>query len=324
MRYRTLAGDEHIVVTRAEIEAAKNISLTSLASSMGYTVVKKGVHYSLKEMDSVMIYDDRSWKRWSEKGIITGGTSIDFMMAFGGADTMEEAVQDILDQKVIVPVQNYSSIRKNPERKEFVLPEKNKDQRALFAYLIKTRGLSQKVIKYFLTNELLYEEAAHHNLVFVGRNPEGVAKYAGMRGTYDANGRKFQCDVAGNDKNYGVNIINKESSEIKVFEAVIDCMSYMDMTEDYTSNKLMLGMVEDNPLEQLLKDYDHIHTITFCLDNDHAGRKAIYGENGHPGLKDKYENLGYNVKVELPTVGKDFNEQLKSMGEQEQIYGRVR
>ena len=139
-------------------------------------------------------------------------------------------------------------------------------------------------------------------------------RYAGLRGTYDYNGKKFKMDVPGNDKNYGVNIVNGGCPVLKVFESVIDCMSYIDMTGDRESNKLILGMLEDNPLAQFLKDYGHIKQITFCLDNDIPAKKAIYGnpdshsENKRKGLKQKYQDLGYSCNVESPACGKDFNE----------------
>ena len=52
-----------ISYTNDERNAALNVSLTALASSLGYTPVRAGRHYYLKEMDSLVIYNDRSWNR---------------------------------------------------------------------------------------------------------------------------------------------------------------------------------------------------------------------------------------------------------------------
>lgn len=293
------------------------VSLTALASSMGYQVIRKGAYYSLKEMDSLIIYNDRTWKRWSNRGSITGGSQIDFELAFGDSRTVPEAIHKLLDF-INEPSHISRSVIASGERMEsrvhsqnMILPPKNENYRRVFAYLMKTRGLSQEVVSYFVNHNLIYEEANHHNLVFCGYDPKGVVRYAGMRGTVTYGNTAFKCDVPGNDKNYGVNIVNKDSSELKVFEAVIDCMSYMDLTNDYVSNKLILGMVADNPLEQFLKDYKHIEQISFCLDNDAAGQSAIFGnpdESDKPGHKEKYENRGYVCSVEIPPAGKDWNE----------------
>lgn len=323
MRYHKSNGDEVIMYTNEERERAMKVSLTSLARSLGFTPVRQGAHWFLKEMDSLVIYNDKSWNRWSGRGNITAGSQIDFLMEFGGVSSAAEAIQQLLEfnGERIQEVYAEDNAKKNKPT-EFKLPPANKDQRRLFAYLIKTRGLSQEIVHYFVHNKLIYEDAVHHNIVYCGRDPEGVIRYAGLRGTADYNGRTFKMDVPGNDKNYGVNIVNMDSSELKVFEAVIDCMSYMDMYGDKTSNKLILGMVEDNPLAQFLKDYPHIKKIVFCLDNyeiDKAAKKALFGdmekdENVRkPGLVEKYKELGYEVEVENVPCGKDYNECLLEM-----------
>lgn len=300
--------------TQEERQEVLSLSLTSLARSLGFTPVQKGSHFQLKEMDSLIIYNDRTWNRWSGKGNITGGTTIDFMMAFGGVDNAAEAINKLLElngKDIVVKntVQSDECKEKEAAHKaKFELPPKNQNYKRLYAYLMQTRGLSQEVISDFVHKKLIYEDSVHHNIVYCGMDPEGEVRYAGLRGTADIYGKKFKMDVPGNDKNYGVNIVNPQSDELKVFESVIDCMSYIDMTGDNTSNKLILGMVEDNPLMQFVKDYSHIKKIVFCLDNDDAGQSAIYGKDGRMGLKEKYEQQGFLCSAEKPELGKDFNE----------------
>ncbi len=309
---------EAIGYSPEERQEALNVSLTAVASAMGYTPVRQGRHYSLKEMDSLVIYNDRSWRRWSDKGNINGGTQIDFLMEFGSVPNAVMAIKELLNFKGRDITASAPAIAEIYEEKthNLVLPPKNKDYRRAFAYLIKTRGLSQEVVSEFIHQKLIYEDAVHHNLVFLGYDPNGEIKYAGLRGTADIYGKKFKMDVPGNDKNYGVNIVRKDSGILYVFESVIDCMSYIDMFGDHSNNMLVLGMVEDNPLEQFLKDYSHIYNIKFCLDNDEAGRIALNGrkdEHGNTtkvGLIEKYEARGFEVDVMIPPIGKDWNESL--------------
>ena len=321
-------SSEAIAYTAEEREEAMEVSLTALASALGYSPIRKGRHFTLQEMDSLIIYNDRTWNRWSRKGTINGGTQIDFMMEFGGIDTPAEAIHQILLFKGshIVeskPVMNMEAPEEH-ERREMQLPPKNTDYKRVFAYLIKTRGLSQEVVSDFVHRKLIYEDAVHHNIVFCGYDPDGKIRYAGLRGTSDNYGKKFRMDVPGNNKNYGVNIVNKDSGILLVFEATIDCMSYIDLIKDNSSNKLVLGMVEDNPLQQFLKDYPHITNIKFCLDNDEAGQKAIYGQKDadgnviRQGLIRKYMDLGYQVDVMIPPIGKDWNESLIAINQAKQ------
>ena len=84
--------------TEEELRIAKSVDLTAVAQRLGYTVVRVGSMYTLKEMDSIRIYNRRSWFRWSrvaEKGS-NGGTQIDFLRVFGGMK-VKDAVFWLLD-----------------------------------------------------------------------------------------------------------------------------------------------------------------------------------------------------------------------------------
>lgn len=323
MEYMNKSGRLVYVYTQEERAEALATSLTALARELGYTPMRCGSHYSLKEMDSLIIYNDASWKRWSEKGNRTGGSQIDFLLEFGNVSSVPEAINYLLCFQEKSP-ERVAAAEKHVDQKtpisNFVLPEKNDNYRRLYAYLIKSRKLSPEVVNDFVHRRLIYESKEHHNLVFCGMDKLGIVRYAGMRGTSNLPGKAFKCDVPGSNKNYGVSIVNRSSSELKVFEGVIDCMSYIDIHNDHSSNMLILGMVADNPLQQFLKDYNHISYITFCLDNDEAGINAMFGTDKrdpvtdksihHAGLIEKYEKLGYVVDYELPFQGKDFNEML--------------
>lgn len=312
------------------VAQAKETSLTQLAEYYGYHPKRVGNRlYTLDEHDSVRIYNDRSWYRWSRagNGKGSGGSQIDFLMQFCGVETVPDAIHTLLEfQGISVEdaerrhmnagsaLHQAEKSRPEPER-EFILPEPTEgNYRRAYAYLTRTRGLSQKVVDYFVKDlKILYEEKEHHNLVFLGRDKDGQVRYATKRGTADIYGKKYRGDVAGNNKNYGINIVNPASDELKVFEANIDLMSYLDITGDYESNKLVLGMTADPPLVQFLKDYPHIKRIGFCLDNDEAGRLAMFGNQDRPGLLKKYEKQGYQTyadSVPQESGCKDWNEYL--------------
>jgi hypothetical protein len=297
--------------TEEELAIAKSVDLCAVAESLGYTVKRVGRFYTLKEMDSMRIYDRSHWFRWSkqyEKGE-NGGSQIDFLRVFAGM-SVKEAVFWLVDfagcrrehyesekGKIKVPEE------KKPDRKEFVLPKPAADNRYLISYLTKERRIRLETVNYFLAKRLLYESAQYHNLVFCGKDAAGVVRFASMRGVFDRDGKSFKCDVAGNDKRYGFNDVHEECSRVFVFESAIDLMSYTDMFDDYTSNKVALGMLGDAPLATFLEEHPHIRSIGFCLDNDEPGRKAT----GH--LLEKYQRAGYEVsEIRIPAEYKDMNE----------------
>lgn len=84
--------------TEEELAIAKSVDLCAVAESLGYTVKKIGKYHTLKEMDSIRIYDRSHWYRWSrqfDKGN-NGGSQIDFLRVFGGM-SVKEAVFWLLD-----------------------------------------------------------------------------------------------------------------------------------------------------------------------------------------------------------------------------------
>ena len=59
--------EERNSFTNEELAIAKSVDLTVVAENLGYTVRKVGNYHTLKEMDSIRIYDKRSWFRWSQE-----------------------------------------------------------------------------------------------------------------------------------------------------------------------------------------------------------------------------------------------------------------
>lgn len=293
--------------TQDEIEIAKQADLCAVASSMGFTVKQVGKYHTLKEMDSIRIYDRTHWYRWSVRN---GGSQIDFLKEFGGMDFVE-AVQWLLDFVDYRKEQKFAGTAvvvktEKPEpKKAFVLPEYAGSNAYLYHYLEQERGISKEVIDFFVEAGLLYEAKQYHNMIFVGTDVTGTPRFASMRGVFDKNGKGFKCDVAGNDKRYGFNVVREESRRIVVFEAAIDLMSHMTIYPMQKDNMVALGMLADAPLQTFLKEHPDIREIAFGLDNDSHGRKATVE------LMEKYKADGYLVEdVAPPQEYKDYNEWL--------------
>lgn len=317
--------EERNSFTKEELSIAKSVDLTAVCGNLGYTVRRIGNYHTLKEIDSIRIYNRRSWFRWSreyDRGE-NGGSQIDFLRVFAGME-VKEAVFWLLD---FAGYQRCTEWKPNPvivekkevEKKPFVLPHPAPDNRYLYRYLMEERKLSKEVIDFFVKAGLIYEERRYHNIVFKGNDKNGVTRFASMRGVFDRNGKCFKCDVEGNDKNFGFHVWNEESTELEVFEGAIDLMSYADIYSDFHSNKLTLGMLADAPLITFLQEHPQIQSIKFCLDNDEPGRKAA------EKLMDKYYGLGYEVAdCPPPRDYKDYNKWLQEARKENQEIGRER
>ena len=286
--------------TDTEMQIARETDLPELLSHLGYQVKRVGRFHTTAEMDSLRIKDRRTWFRYSQN---TGGDAITFLQQFCGK-SFPEAVEYLLTfhgKARDVPIPQPKPI--SPKQK-FSLPPRNADDRRVFAYLRK-RGIAAQVIRQFLNSGLLYEDAEHHNCVFVGKNSAGQVKYAGLRGTYDREGKGFRGDVTGSDKRVGFALpYDRSSDQVFVFEAPIDLMSYLTLHRN-TPNALALCGLYDGALQAYLTDHPQIKRIELCLDADEPGQKAAQQ------LQEKYQLQGYAVTVEKPRCGKDWNEYLQ-------------
>ena len=286
--------------TDTEMQIARETDLPELLSHLGYQVKRVGRFHTTTEMDSLRIKDRRTWFRYSQN---TGGDAITFLQQFCGK-SFPEAVEYLLTfhgKARDAPIPQPKPIS---PKQEFSLPLRNADDRRVFAYLRK-RGIAAQVIRQFLNSGLLYEDAEHHNCVFVGKNSAGQVKYAGLRGTYDREGKGFRGDVTGSDKRVGFALpYDRSSDQVFVFEAPIDLMSYLTLHRN-TPNALALCGLYDGALQAYLTDHPQIKRIELCLDADEPGQKAAQQ------LQEKYQLQGYAVTVEKPRCGKDWNEYLQ-------------
>lgn len=301
--------------TQEELAIAKQADLCAVASALGYTVKRIGKYHTIKEMDSIRIYDRTHWFRWSkrfEPGE-NGGSQIDFLRVFANME-VKEAVFWLLDfvgyRKADISAEKIVDVTKPKieKQKEFVLPTFAGSNAYLYNYLMHERGIAKEVIDHFVKEGVLYEAKGYHNMVFVGKDKSGTPRFASMRGVFDKKGKPFKCDVAGNDKNHGFHTVNMNSPRIIVFEAAIDLLSYMTLFPNEKCTMVALGMLAEAPLETLLNDYPHLTEIQFCLDNDKYGREAT------EKFMKKFYELGYDVKdLPAPPEHKDYNEWLQKL-----------
>ena len=286
------------LISREDIARAKRVDLCDVAASLGYTVIRIGCYHTLKEMDSVRIYNRRSWYRWSDG---TGGSQIDFLLTFTGMD-FTDAVRYLLGHSYeVLPLSEHEG----KDRPEFFLPEPASDDVRVVTYLTKKRALSEKTVDKFIGKGLIYQDRDHSNVVFVGKDKNGTAKNAMTRGTYESGGKSYKGDAMGSDKSYGFSVAADESDTVRVFEAPIDLMSFYDVTGLESDHLLALLGTWDRPLEKYLSDHPEVHRIILCLDNDDPGMNVA------KSIERKLTARGYDVKnLGSPKGYKDYNEWL--------------
>ena len=274
--------------TEEQIAKANNTDLVSFLNAQGEQLVKSGREYRWKKHDSVTISGNR-WYRHSQS---KGGYPVDFVMEFYYA-TFPEAV------KMLIGEEGEGRQKSCPApSKDFRLPEKNKDNEMIVKYLTESRELEKNLVMEWIVRGDIYEEKKHHNVVFIGRDADGIPRYAHCRGTGEI---KYRGDVAGSDKSYGFSYRGTDN-QLFVFEAVIDLLSFIQLfPKDWKKRSyLSLGGVSSVALMTFLFERPQITSVFLCLDNDQAGNEACEKLAGEI-------SEGYSV-IRLKPSRKDWNE----------------
>lgn len=293
---------EYIYFTDEQKRRANAVDLVDFLERQGEKLIKSGPEKRLASDHSITVRGNE-WFDHAE-GARKGGLAIDFVQYHYGL-SFPEAVTMLLNGE---QGQGYreSEHRQTEPKKAFALPPTNDTMRRVFAYLIKSRLLDQKVVSHFAHEGLLYEDAQYHNAVFVGRDKEGVARHAHKRGTYTG-GNAYKGNVEGCDPRFSFHHVGT-SDTVYVFEAPIDMLSFISLYQkDWQRHSYVaLCGVAEHALLQLLADYPQINKIGLCLDHDEAGIKAdkriagILAERGYPNV------------FPLFSAHKDWNEDIKA------------
>ena len=168
-------------VTNQDIQAARSVDLVAFLQARGYELKIVGNQYCLAEHNSLFI-SGNMWN-WFSQG--KGGNSVDFLVHYEGMSFID-AVNELLGSKASQRSFSENQLaQSHSEPKEFTLPEPAGDNRRAFGYLCGKRGISRTVLNAAISNGSVYQNAKG-GVTFVGFNPEGEAKYAMSRSTYDS------------------------------------------------------------------------------------------------------------------------------------------
>ena len=247
--------------TQAQIDKANAVDLEKFLRAQGETLVRSGKEYRWKAHDSLTVCGNK-WFRHSQS---KGGFPVDFVMEFYGK-SFPEAVQMLTGEPG--EVQPEADPAPSPA---FRLPLRNVTNANILNYLTQERKLSPSLVNFFIVAGDIYEDAAHHNVVFVGRDADGHPRYASSRGINE----KFRQNAAGAEKAFGF-AHRGTDKQLLVFEASIDLLSFIELFPKnwQQHNYLSLGGVSGKALRQFLSERPDVERVFLCLDSDKAGEDA--------------------------------------------------
>ena len=247
--------------TQAQIDKANAVDLEKFLRAQGETLVRSGKEYRWKAHDSLTVCGNK-WFRHSQS---KGGLPVDFVMEFYGK-SFPEAVQMLTGE----PGEAQPEADSAPSP-AFRLPLRNVTNANILNYLTQERKLSPSLVNFFIAVGDIYEDAAHHNVVFVGRDADGHPRYASSRGIHE----KFRQDAAGAEKAFGF-AHRGTDKQLLVFEAPIDLLSFIELfPKNWQQHSyLSLGGVSGKALRQFLSERSDVERVFLCLDADKAGEDA--------------------------------------------------
>ena len=282
--------------------------LTYLETCEPDELVREGRIYHTRTHDSLKI-NGHLWN-WFSQGV-GGNNALSYLMKVEGMN-FKDAVKTLVES-------NITYVERNDDldyKKEFILPQKNDNFYIARNYLIK-RGISKNIIDYCICKGFIYQEYKTNNVVFLGKNDDGIPKYAFVRGTSN---KRFMHDAYGSDKAYSFRIILDENSKtVHFFESAIDLLSYLSIKqlegkipkENYISMSGVSGcdahsntLYTPEPFINYMKKYKETNKIFIHFDNDEVGRNAT------ESFKETLKYFKVEVIDEPSKSGKDFHDYL--------------
>lgn len=308
-------------VTKKQIAEAKQWDLLSYLQAREPDELKRAGpnEYRTVSHDSLVISNGK-W-HWCSQNI-GGKSALDYLIKVCGQDFVS-AVQTLCNGRAGSILSQ--PVNTSPPPKLFELPEPNRYASKLMAYL-QGRGIDAGIISRCLQDGSLYESFRYHNCVFVGKDQDGAARFASLRGTYG----DFKMDVSGSDKRFNFCLsAAPNSGRVSVFESAIDALSGASLKklegaawED--THYLALSGTSPLALLQFLSDHPEVCHVALCLDNDKAGRigavKIEAAIRGDPALSSQVKTI--ELKLSPTEYGKDYNQHLQGIQADRKAHAR--
>lgn len=313
MPYKWMSKEETEMVTNAIKEQVK---IHEYASSIGFTVQRKGKYYTLKEHDSVRIDPGKNcfWQNSVPgQGVAygKGGSVIDFSMMMENISFHDAflKLQDYINVDQVLDYPSFTVPKKEApkiEKQSLRLPEKAPNMRRVYAYLLKSRCLEPDVVQDFVSRKMLYQDV-RGNCCFVGYDDAGKPNYGFLRGTNTQS--RFIGDVPGCDYANGFYIHNN-AQKLIVAESVIDAASVMSILhaqgfdfKEYDYYALTGTCKLEGIFSRIEKN--SYTDILLAPDNDASGKLSA------DSIKDFIEqnHIDVNFSEHIP-VSKDWNQDL--------------
>ena len=298
----------YIKFTEQEKASANSASIVDYLTTHGESVERVGREFVWEAPSGKVSINGSEWYSQYE---LVGGGAVNFVQKFFGL-SYPDAIRSLLGNNAGEAV---IGERKEPmisPKKPFELPEKPTDMRRVYGYLMQERLIDLQVLNRFFKEGLIYEDATHHNAVFVGVDGSGKPVHAHKRATSAKSDFKGNLDSSIAEYSFH---FNGSSEYLFVFEAPIDMLAYISMHKKGWDRHSYVALCStaDRAVIQMLKDNPSLKTVYLCLDNDSAGLL------GCKRIAESIHGLGDYTIWRVPPNFKDWDEDLKALNGREAL-----
>ncbi|MCP3028770.1 toprim domain-containing protein [Halobacillus sp. A5] len=289
-------------VSADQVEVARNADLIDYLERKGEPLKKEGRYYRHQVHDSLVIKDQMyAWNSRDEKG----AGVINFAKMFYGM-SFPEAVLDLNAHGC--KVKNNVQEKQSEEPYQYPSHYEVNDKRKAKNYLTNERKIHPKIVNWLDSKDLIAQDKLG-NVVFKWKQ-QGEVVGADRQGTSPMkDGRMFKGIDRNSHGSAGFSVDIGKPNSIYLFESPIDAMSYWSIKKEKLQNTRLVSMsglkrqTMIDEIKRMGKDGHKVKHITFCTDNDKAGRE----------FANKYQRMMSEKvsKVTLP-INKDWNDELKN------------
>jgi hypothetical protein len=301
-------------LTEEQLAAAREIDLLSFLSAQrpGELIRTGSNEYRTQEHGSLVIRPDYWY--WN-KGGVGSRSAVDYLVSVERMSFIDAAravlSTGLAKEPVFVPFKPRQRAVTKPERPTFLLPKAAADNSNAIRYLL-SRGISLSVINEAVKDGNLYESRYQGSpvCVFVGRDAEGAARFAAIRGI----GTDTKKDVAASDKAYSFSLQAQSPfcKTLTVFEAPIDALSHQTLGKmqgwEQGGHRLSLAGTSHVALEAFLDRHREIRCVVLHMDGDAAG--IIGARRIKHRLAEDPRFAHIKVSISPARDNKDYNEKL--------------
>jgi hypothetical protein len=297
--------------TKEQTDRANATSIIALLESMGYADDIEHVgrdEYKLRGFGGFQINDSTGQFNCFSDPDLHGVGAVNFLMKFANVRFLD-AMEKLGEYRGVTyyrPQTRLYQAERDNSNNPFREPAHVDNNKRVYAYLCKFRGISSDVVHRMIHEGLLYQDVKG-NAVFL--NIEG--------------GKAIGAHICGTmtDVRYKQNLgagcfqFNGNSSpeHAYVFESNIDMMSFMSIHPDKISSAKFISMsgLKPNFIEQIAKQNPKMK-FCFCVDNDEAGRNFV------ANMKERFGERQIFRSRELESTSvKDYNDLLIVLNESE-------